>query len=75
MDGHHIREANVAKDILQTDLEQRFLLKRDGWDKVRRNQLQCKICQFKDIVKTCTLGVLPKMKCAWYRKEKDNAGT
>jgi len=69
VDGHHEREADVAKDILQTDIEQRFLLKREGWGGVRRNRIgQCRTCEFEDITGVCTLGVLPKRKCAWYRK-------
>ena len=71
-EGHHERESDPANDARQTDLEQRFLLKRDGWDGVRRNKKQCYTCEFEDIVKTCKLGVLPKAKCTWYRIKEDN---
>lgn len=69
VDKHHLREADVAKDILQTSIEQKFILKRDGWGGVRRNRVgQCQFCDFVDITGVCTLGVLPKAKCDWFRK-------
>lgn len=69
--GHDLRESDPAKDARQSSEDQQGLIRRGGWGGIRRNRAeQCPTCRFVDIVGTCTLSVLPKRKCDFYREKE-----